>query len=662
MLFAIKNSIRTKLLALLLSFTFLQLILLFSNSLLDKQKNSIYTIQNQIDNLVITVLKRQYAIQNYLNYDVRSEDYFSSGKSYNLESIEESQISLLLQINSLIKSEKYTNKPLMNELKELVISSNKNFHIIERIIRSRGYKNFGRIGRMREAAHLLEDVTSIPRDQLLMLRRHEKDFLLRHEEKYIDRFTSLADKIKLSLKKADASAVATANILEKYQFEFLQLSDIDSVLGLHNNSSKTGELNVQILDIARHAYLIENLNKQSTQQKLKSYSRVETILTIIIIIASMLLGWILSSRISSRIKRISESTLNFVKGKFKGEIEVTGDNKSSDEIGQLTRSINILKKEIQFYIRSLENEVEKRTEHISEQNNLITTQNNTLIDSIKYAQRIQYSLMLPEDSIKKLFPHSGLIYNPQNIVSGDFYWFKQYVDEAGNTNKLFAIADCTGHGVPGAFMSLLGISFLNEITSKSTSMQTGHLLNKLREKFVTNFEINDQYSLSDGMDISLINVNSATNELTFSGAFHTIYIIRDSRIIELKGNRMPIGKDYMNYIDFSQESIILQDNDVVYTFTDGFTDQFGGEKGKKITKRRVKKKLIEISGIPIESQFTELRKFFNDWSEDYEQTDDVCLFGFLHTSIAEENGLANVQSVVFDTKKTDFEEPVLNLV
>lgn len=289
-------------------------------------------------------------------------------------------------------------------------------------------------------------------------------------------------------------------------------------------------------------------------------------------------------------------------------------------------------------IRNANIQITQKNEQITLKNNEIEQKSNEIMDSINYAKRIQ-DAMLPDSKLKYLIPHSFVFFQPKDIVSGDFYWLKRVDDEF-----LLAAVDCTGHGVPGAFVSMIGFSGLDRAVNEYKLTQPSKILEKLSEFVIDSFAKHQSKSINDGMDASLCSLNTKTNVLQYSGANNSIYIIRDSEhpivdtkgeivlvkkiaiLNEIKATRRPIGKSD-NPISFKNHEIQLEKGDTLYLFTDGFPDQFGGNKGKKYMYKTFKRFLISIQNLPIEQQGTRLKLEYDNWAADNEQVDDICIIG-----------------------------------
>lgn len=267
-------------------------------------------------------------------------------------------------------------------------------------------------------------------------------------------------------------------------------------------------------------------------------------------------------------------------------------------------------------------EVHAQRDSIEEQKEILEKINHEVEASINYAQRIQQSVLPEESILKESVDDYFILYKPRDIVSGDFYWFKRIKDFL-----IVTAVDCTGHGVPGAFMSMLGVSFLNEIVSKSRFDTADEILNRLRDKVKKALKQKGEIGENkDGMDMSFCIINLKTNELEFAGAYNPLYIIRNKELINIKANRMPIAVYYKEQ-PFTLHKHQLEKGDCLYMFSDGYADQFGGENGRKFMSKRFQKLLIDNSSLPMAEQHDNLLLTFEDWKKGYDQMDDVIVLG-----------------------------------
>ncbi|MDP2387911.1 MAG: SpoIIE family protein phosphatase [Bacteroidota bacterium] len=262
---------------------------------------------------------------------------------------------------------------------------------------------------------------------------------------------------------------------------------------------------------------------------------------------------------------------------------------------------------------------------IHEKSVIVEEKQREILDSIHYAKRIQRALLTPETYIKKYLNDFFILYKPKDIVSGDFYWSVYY------ENKFYlAVADCTGHGVPGAFMSMIGINLLNEIIIERRCSNPGLILDIMREEVIRNLNAEGAEEESrDGMDIVLFKIDLQTKQIEFAGANNSLYVLHsnNNELKEYKGNKMPVGK-HMDHIDsFDRHNLQLTSGDILYLFTDGYPDQFGGPKGKKFKYKQLEELLHKNAHLPMNMQRETLNLAFEEWRTDYEQVDDVCIIG-----------------------------------
>jgi len=344
---------------------------------------------------------------------------------------------------------------------------------------------------------------------------------------------------------------------------------------------------------------------------------------------------------------------------------IKGNVSLSDEIEKYKKTISALEKEVHFYIKqgdvitnqrakiqkerdqlSVEkNEIAKQKEimemdlnfimkqgdkiaeqkhKIKIQHDIVQKQKKKIEDSILYAKRIQSAVLPPNRFIQHLLAEHFIFYKPRDIVSGDFYWIKQF-DE-----KIFiAAADCTGHGVPGALMSMLGITFLNEIINKNPNIHANEVLNELRMHIISSLRQTGSIGESrDGMDVALCIVNEKKQTLEYAGANNPLYLIREGILEEIKADRMPIGIHRRAKESFVNHEFDLKSGDLIYIFSDGYIDQFGGEDGRKFLSSNFKDLLITNSHKKLSEQRQVLEKTFEDWKGDRKQLDDILVIGF----------------------------------
>jgi len=273
--------------------------------------------------------------------------------------------------------------------------------------------------------------------------------------------------------------------------------------------------------------------------------------------------------------------------------------------------------------KQLEKTVEDRTLELKLEKELVEEKHKEITDSINYAGRIQRSFLATKDLLDENLKDYFVLFQPKDVVSGDFYW----ATKLGNGNFALVTADSTGHGVPGAIMSILNISSLEKSVEIGLT-NPAEIFNHTRKTIIDRLKKDgSREGGKDGMDASLVCFDFTNKKFLFAASNNPIWIIRNQELIELNPDKMPVGKHDKDQIPFSQSEFQIQTGDIVYTFTDGLPDQFGGEKGKKFMHKRLKELLLSIASDSMEIQKGKLNTAFFDWKGDLEQVDDVCVIG-----------------------------------
>ncbi|PLX15454.1 MAG: hypothetical protein C0597_08870 [Marinilabiliales bacterium] len=334
---------------------------------------------------------------------------------------------------------------------------------------------------------------------------------------------------------------------------------------------------------------------------------------------------------------VTDSVFNAEKAKQIQEIETKYETKKKEqqilnlENEKVIRELKI-KKQKNFTIFLLTGFISififllalfSQNKKIRKANKLLAYQKRQITDSIEYASRIQTAILPPGDFISRVIPEHFILYKPRDIVSGDFYWITHK-----NNKIVVAAVDCTGHGVPGAFMSMLGFALLNEIVNKETELKANIILNQLRDEVKKSLhQTGKEDEAKDGMDIALCVIDPERLTLQYSGAYNPLYLIRNNELISLKADRMPIGIHIIEKESFTNHEINFQKGDIIYIFTDGYVDQFGGPKASKFRKTPFKEMLISIKDKEMDEQKKILDSEFEKWKGNRDQIDDVLVMG-----------------------------------
>jgi len=298
-------------------------------------------------------------------------------------------------------------------------------------------------------------------------------------------------------------------------------------------------------------------------------------------------------------------------------------NNTLQQQNEEIRTINDTLNGQQKLIKEKNTELEAQNEEISAQRDMLSNQNKAINESILYAKRIQTAVLPQQAYIDEILMDNFIVYRPRDVVSGDFYWLRQI-----NHSIVIAVADCTGHGVPGAIMSMLGISFLNEIVQKREITRANVILNEMRKLVKQSLkQTGREGGIEDGMDMALCVLDTKTNQVQFAGANNPLYIIQNNELIETQADKMPIGFYPNEKPTFTNHEIQLKEGDCFYLFSDGFVDQFGGEKGFKYKTANFKKTIFENHQKPMVIQKELLEQELVNWRKGFEQTDDILVMG-----------------------------------
>ncbi|MFK7787693.1 MAG: SpoIIE family protein phosphatase [Crocinitomicaceae bacterium] len=271
--------------------------------------------------------------------------------------------------------------------------------------------------------------------------------------------------------------------------------------------------------------------------------------------------------------------------------------------------------------RELESEVNHATKEIREQKREVEQAHKEIKDSINHAERIQRSFLATDELLSQNLNDHFVFFQPKDVVSGDFYW----AGKLANNNFAIMNADSTGHGVPGAIMSILNISSIEKAIDQKL-VKPADIFNHTRTTIIERLKKDgSEEGGRDGMDSTMISFDFANNQLSYAAAQNPIWIIRNGELIEIKPEKMPVGKHYYDHIPFVGGEFEIQKGDQIYTLTDGFQDQFGGPRGKKFMVKKMREFVLSISHFPMAEQRTKIEDSFNSWKGDLEQVDDVCI-------------------------------------
>jgi len=288
--------------------------------------------------------------------------------------------------------------------------------------------------------------------------------------------------------------------------------------------------------------------------------------------------------------------------------------------------LSVFKNEHVNYERTIElknQELKTYQEELHSSNEMLNEKNKQMTDSIMYAKRIQTAMLPSRDDFGRVLPQSFVFFSPKDIVSGDFYWCASLDD------KMFiAVADCTGHGVPGAFMSMLGGSIMHQIVSEMKIFAPSQILKFLDTRIRTYLTVNENSVMKDGMEMSLVAIDLKAKKIHFASSNRSFVLIRNNELTEYKGDKIYIGSDVNKDPQFTEQIIETLPDDTCYMYSDGFTDQFDAANEKKLGSKKLKQFLVTLQEFPFETHESKVREMFNTFKGSTEQVDDVTLLGF----------------------------------
>ncbi len=276
---------------------------------------------------------------------------------------------------------------------------------------------------------------------------------------------------------------------------------------------------------------------------------------------------------------------------------------------------------------------EARMDELVVNNKLVSEKSKEINDSINYAERIQRAVLPTQETISSLLPNNFILFKPRDVVSGDYYWITKFQNKT-----VVVVADCTGHGVPGAFMSMLGISLLNKLFADKDEISAAKILNMLRddvkkslkqdESNYTNSENRENMQLvKDGMDMAIMIFDFDNQSMQFAGAYNPFYLVRNNELLHFKGDRMPVGIHIQEKDSFTNQDIDIQKGDIIYAFSDGYVDQMDVTGTKKFLTKNFKNLLLEINHLPMAEQKETLNTKIEEWKGDHAQIDDILVMG-----------------------------------
>lgn len=476
-----------------------------------------------------------------------------------------------------------------------------------------GFKEEGLIGEMRVLAHSIEKKYPNHNERLLSLRRHEKDFLMRIDPIYAER-----------LHEELATWQAAGNVPEEL---IGYVAYFDTLTSYYLSLFQPNERGQYSTWIEHFEAFQDDVRKQRSMllaASFKASSKAQTfnsILNSLAILLAICCTVLFTRKFSRQVKNLQQTMAQYIATNYQ-LAEDAALRIPKNDFGKITLHFLQLTRKIRADMQLLEDRVQRRTKSLQHKNHQLEVQHREMMDSLRYAQDLQQSLLVSRSKMLRSFHEAWVYYQPKNLVGGDFYWMKE-VQQGDEHLIYFALADCTGHGVPGALLSVMGMNALDELIASGTR-QPSLILNELRSLVSRRLNTHED-KRHDGMDMALFVWDRHANTVTFSGAQMPLWILRDGELIETRGQRMPIGYTYFEVNSFEDRIIPLRPNDRLILFSDGLIDQFGGLHHKKLGRKALREWLISNAEDASSPLFSKLVQQFEFWKGNAEQTDDCTL-------------------------------------
>lgn len=645
------QSIKFKLLVAFSAFSIITFSIALAFFWLDSRQNRIGDITKSLTHLNLQINDVNNLEKDFFSNDAFNQEFYNTGKSSYLRK----HTNLLEQIKrevALLRDEAdLQSKKMSQEVDKVtkqINSLEKLFEDLVLSIRTRGFKDKGLEGEMRKAIHKLEingKKYKLSETKILTIRRHEKDYIIRKENEYVDSVLKAVVVLQNEIKRVVQTPADQQELLsniEEYRQAFLELVKVEKRIGFHNQSGLKKKLNDSLEQLEKDIQRIDQIVFDASSRVRANVKYTLIGLLTIFVFLSIALGVFVNQKLGRPITLLSNSINWVIQNDFSEESQIHSIN-NKDEIGRLANDFQHMLEAVQT-----------RTQEVLKQKNLLEKKNHDITKSINYAKRIQDAMLPQLETIQQVLPHSFIMLRPRDVISGDFYWFSEVTDDQGHLKQIIACSDCTGHGVPGAFMSMIGTDLLNEIVNENRVHEPQLILNMLHDKIRKALK-QQTTGNRDGMDISIVAIDKEKQTLQFAGANTPLVYIQNHELHLIKGDKEGIGGlENERDRDFTCHTIQLRpplkstlpgaitshlvdspDQDekqpyaptTFYIFSDGYQDQFGGEKGRKFMLRRMTDLFIQIYHQPMNEQREILERTLTNWANGQRQIDDILVMG-----------------------------------
>ncbi|MDX2305847.1 MAG: SpoIIE family protein phosphatase [Microscillaceae bacterium] len=607
------RTIRSKLLFAFFSFLLITAgFIVLADFWFDAQEQTIQRTLDDLNNINVNLQRVEKLEYAFFKDDIINEGFHKTGNSKILQDRHKYFTNIKSNLKTLKKSGVIRSLDISKEIDQLIENfdlNDRNFQKLVELTRQRGFKSYGIEGNMRKYIHSIENAdNNYDRATMLMIRRHEKDFIIRKQKSYIQ---SLKDEVA-KLRRQVAGQPEMLKDLIEYEANFIKLAEIEERMGFTNQEGLKKELYVLG---QRNNQKIEELNTAIDQAVRNLRTQNKAIQSLLILMGTglvFILVFFVTRSLSKPISNLSNSIHQVIKHNFSNEIKFDLQIYSNDELGTLSQDVS-------YMVQTVQNNIAE----IQDQKAKLEKKQSILMEGVSYAKRIQQAI-LPEYMISHHFKKFFVIYRPLFDVSGDFYWFTEL-----NGKKYIAVVDCTGKGVSGAFMSMIGNTLLNQVINEKKLEDLTLILETLNTEFKSLFN-QDQRMTDDRMDVCLCTVQPHPEKpdywlVNFAGANRPLYYSQGWELVEVKGTERSIGGRNMNQEkSFATEVFELKKGNFLYLTSDGFINQHNKEQ-KKYGSTQLKEFLRRIVHLPVKQQEQRLNQELNHYMQGVSQRDDITL-------------------------------------
>jgi serine phosphatase RsbU (regulator of sigma subunit) len=606
------QSIRAKLLFSFFIFLFIAANVVVVDFWFNARKAKIQKVTDTFQTINLNLQRSEKLEYVFFKDEVINTDFYETGKSQVLAQRKQLIEITKKELKNLKQNAIVRPLEVVKNIDQLILKFDeyeKEFEHLVRLIYRRGFKGYGVEGKMREAIHKIESSnTAYDKVKMLMMRRHEKDFIIRKQMQYIDELHDMAN----LLRKEMVNNVELTQFLEEYENAFDELANLEKAIGFTDKDGLKRELST-ISQAIGHQIDSINLKVQQRASSLKTQNDIIQISALLVsILLIIFVGFYISKILSQPIRQLSASIHQVVETNFSEDVAYK-PIQTKDEVGLLSKDVAYMVGKVQTSMSEIRQQTEK-----------VERKHKILMEGVNYAKKIQQAI-LPDFALEQHFKKFFVLFKPQYDVSGDFYWFSEV-----DNRSYIAVVDCTGKGVSGAFMSMISNTLLSEIINEKRIIDPELILETLNIEF--GMALHQDHNMGhDSLEICLCRIEPHPEkenytQVTFAGANRSIFYSQGWDILELKGTSRSIGgKHYNKNITFESHTIELKKGDFLYLTTDGFINQQNADKEKYGT-QHFKDFLRKIIHLPVKEQEQALHEELDVFLQGNPLRDDVTVF------------------------------------